>query len=122
MDTELDPEGNPIDGMTLALRELHTKAAKSSSYKPIKYTEKSHEKDVSEPMPDGEFKLSREAYLKLLEQCKGGDVTYVKLQSRHEVNKKQTNVIFFGANFDNEYPAKNLYKALNVAKPDVVMV
>ena len=31
-------------------------------------------------------------------------------------------MIFFGANFDNEFPAKNLYKALNVAKPDCVLV
>ena len=33
------------------------------------------------------------------------------------------NVIFFGANFDEDsMPVKNLYKALNVAKPDLVMV
>lgn len=41
-------------------------------------------------------------------------MTYVRL--------KDSNLIFFGANFTNEFPAKNLYKALNVAKPDSVLV
>lgn len=35
---------------------------------------------------------------------------------------RKTNVIFFGANFDDNFPSKNLYKALNVAKPDLVFV
>ena len=35
---------------------------------------------------------------------------------------RQTNVIFFGANFNETFPSKNLYKALNVSKPDLVMV
>lgn len=49
-------------------------------------------------------------------------MTYIKLKSKDKERTQQTNVIFFGANFDNEFPAKNLYKALNVAKPDCVMV
>ena len=73
-------------------------------------------------MPEGEFKLSKEVYKKLLKECESGDVTYVRLKSRDKETNHQTNVIFFGANFDNEFPAKNLYKALNVAKPDVVLV
>ena len=35
---------------------------------------------------------------------------------------RQTNVIFYGANYGDEFVSKNLYKALNVAKPDLVMV
>lgn len=73
-------------------------------------------------MPEGEFKLSKEVYKKLLNECKAGDVTYVRLKSKSEEASQRTNVIFFGANFDNEFPAKNLYKALNVAKPDCVLV
>ena len=35
---------------------------------------------------------------------------------------RQTNVILFGANYNDDFVSKNLYKALNVAKPDLVMV
>ena len=80
------------------------------------------ERQVAAPVPEGEFKLSKVMYQQLLKQCYGGDVTYVKLKSRDKDNERKTNIIFFGANFDNDYPAKNLYKALNVAKPDLVMV
>ena len=41
---------------------------------------------------------------------------------RENERGRKTNVIFFGANFNDEFPVKNLYKALNVAKPDMVMV
>lgn len=35
----------------------------------------------------------------------------------------QPAVIFFGADYqDEDFPAKNLYKALRVAKPDLVLV
>ena len=69
---------------------------------------------------EGDFKLTKSAYLQFLEQCKDGDLTYVRMRK----NKlgRQTNVIFFGANFNDNFPSKNLYKALNVAKPDLVMV
>lgn len=65
--------------------------------------------------------MSREIYKELLEKCEKGDVTYVRNQ-KNEVTGQQTNLIFFGANFDNEFPAKNLYKAMNVARPDLVLV
>jgi hypothetical protein len=46
-------------------------------------------------------------------------VTFVKLRQLDS----QPNVIFFGADFhDVDFPAKNLYKALRVAKPDLVLV
>lgn len=47
-------------------------------------------------------------------------MTYVRMRKNHL--GRQTNVIFFGANFNDSFPSKNLYKALNVAKPDLVMV
>lgn len=47
-------------------------------------------------------------------KCRNGDVSFVRSQN-------QKNIIFFGANYNN-LDAKNLYKALNVAKPDLVMV
>ena len=68
----------------------------------------------------GDFKLTRSAYLQFLKECRGGDLTYVRMRK----NKlgRQTNVVFFGANFNDEFPSKNLYKALNLSKPDLVMV
>ena len=31
-------------------------------------------------------------------------------------------MILFAANFDDEYPLKNLYKALNVVRPDALLL
>ena len=58
--------------------------------------------------------------MQLLEACQDGDLTYVRMRK----NKfgRQTNVIFYGANYGDDFVSKNLYKALNVAKPDLVMV
>jgi hypothetical protein len=46
-------------------------------------------------------------------------VTYLQLGKPDQ--DKQTNVILFGADY-KELPVKNLYKALNVAKPDLIMM
>jgi len=35
---------------------------------------------------------------------------------------QSSNVIFFGANYDESFPIKNLYKALNVIRPDALLV
>ena len=35
---------------------------------------------------------------------------------------QSSNVIFFGANYDESFPIKNLYKALNVVRPDALLV
>ena len=59
-------------------------------------------------------------YLQFLSECLHGDLTYLRM--RKNARGIQTNVIFFGANFGEAFPSKNLYKALNVAKPDLVMV
>ena len=39
-------------------------------------------------MPEGEFKLSREFYKMALNQCKKGDVTYVRLRNKNDENSK----------------------------------
>lgn len=47
-------------------------------------------------------------------------MSYVRLDS-NGVN--QANVILFGANMKaDEFPIKNIYKALNVIKPDALLV
>jgi len=61
--------------------------------------------------------MSRDQYKFLLEQCEEGDVTYVRMN-----NIQKTNVVFFGPNMSNEFPPKNIYKALNITKPDKVLV
>ena len=48
-----------------------------------------------------------------------GDVTYVQLDN--EELGWHANVIFIGADY-KEFEVKNLYKALNVIKPDVVLL
>jgi len=35
---------------------------------------------------------------------------------------QSTNVICFGANYNERFPMKNLYKALNVIRPDALLV
>ena len=59
---------------------------------------------------DNRFKMDRNTYKHLLNKCREGDATFVRLRG--------SNLIFFGANFAQDFPSKNLYKALNVAKPD----
>jgi hypothetical protein len=61
--------------------------------------------------------MSREQYKFLLSSCEEGDVTYVRMN-----NTQKTNVVFFGPNLSNNFPAKNIYKALNLTKPDKVLV
>ena len=69
---------------------------------------------------EGDFRLPRSIYLQFLEQCHDGDMTYVRMRKNRL--GRQTNVIFFGANYNENFPSKNLYKALNISKPDLVMV
>ena len=116
IDADLDSEDNQLSPFDAYRKEIWRRLIDDDE------VEDGQEMRVSAPMPEGEFKLSREFYKRLLKQCKNGDVTYVKLEKKDEMTQHQTNVIFFGANFDNEFPAKNLYKALNVARPDLVMV
>jgi len=49
-----------------------------------------------------------------LHKHKNGDVAYVRTQT-------DKSVVFFGADYEN-INIKNLYKAMTVAKPDVVLV
>ena len=58
--------------------------------------------------------MEREIYQNLLKQYRNGDVTYVQLEDR-------ANVIFMGADYSN-FELKNLYKSLNLIKPDLVML
>ena len=75
---------------------------------------------VSAPMPAGQFRITRDAYHKFLRDCRGGDMTYVRLVN--PIDNQSTNVILFGANFDDDFPLKNLYKALNVVRPDTLLL
>ena len=47
----------------------------------IEQKETGKEHQIGQPMPEGEFKLSKEVYKKLLQECKQGDVTYIRLKS-----------------------------------------
>ena len=75
---------------------------------------------VAAPMPEGQFRIERKVYQAFLEQCRNGDMTYLRL--KNPISEKESNVVFFGANFDEDFPIKNLYKALNVIKPDALLV
>ena len=68
-------------------------------------------------MPEGFFKIERKMYQSFLEKSKCGDMSYLRLQ-----NDDYSNVIFFGAKYDENFPIKNLYKALNLIKPDALLV
>ena len=72
-------------------------------------------------MPEGQFRIERKAYQRFLEECYLGDMSYLKLY-RKDSEQEFTNVVFFGANYLDSYPIKNLYKALNIFKPDALLV
>lgn len=56
-----------------------------------------------------------------MKECSQGDISYVRLlNSQNE--KDFTNVILFGANYNEYFPIKNIYKALNIIKPDALLV
>lgn len=48
-------------------------------------------------------------------------MSYLRLQNSEE-KEDFANVIFFGANYDDHFPIKNLYKALSSVKPDALLV
>ena len=73
-------------------------------------------------MPEGHFKIQRQAYKQFMQECQNGDLAYVRLTSKEHDQSQTSNVILFGANFDDEYPLKNLYKALNVVRPDALLL
>lgn len=75
--------------------------------------------EIAAPMPEGQFRMERDAYKAYLDECRQGNVTYLRLFNNQE---QAANVMFFGANFDSGFPLKNLYKALNVVKPDTILV
>jgi hypothetical protein len=50
-------------------------------------------------MPEGEFRIERKAYQVYMDECKNGDMSYLRLI--HPYNTQfSSNVIFFGANYD----------------------
>ena len=59
------------------------------------------------------FRLDRMTYLDYVHTSRAGEVTY----KRHN----ESNVIFVGANYNN-ISLKNIYKLLNSAKPDLVLI
>ena len=67
------------------------------------------------------FRLEREAYQSMLRQYREGDVTYVQIDQVYDSTQRASNVILVGADFE-EFKVKNLYKSLNVIKPDLVMM
>lgn len=95
-----------------AARELFAAAATGKELREIP-------KEIAAPMPEGQFRIDLSAYHHYLDECKHGNVTYTRLFNTQE---QAANVLFFGANFDSGFPLKNLYKALNVVKPDTILV
>lgn len=55
----------------------------------------------------------------MLSEYREGDVTYMQIEE--EEKGRAANVIFVGAEFEN-FEMKNLYKSLNLIKPDVVVM
>lgn len=54
-----------------------------------------------------------------MKECKQGDLSYVHLKQK---DGHSTNLVLFGATYEQYFPIKNLYKALNIFKPDAVIV
>ena len=48
-------------------------------------------------------------------------MSYLRLQNSEQTSDS-TNVVFFGANYEDHFPIKNLYKALTLFKPDALLV
>lgn len=66
-----------------------------------------------------DFRLDRDVYKRLLAEYREGDATYMQIEE--EEKGRAANVIFVGAEFEN-FEMKNLYKSLNLIKPDVVVM
>ena len=68
------------------------------------------------------FRLDREAYQKMLKLHKKGDVTYVQIEDQVTSERQRAaNAIFVGADYEN-FEVKNMYKSLNLVKPDVILL
>ncbi|CDW83262.1 UNKNOWN [Stylonychia lemnae] len=66
------------------------------------------------------FYLDRQTYKQLLEKYrKVNDVTYVHIDQPESF--RSSNVLFVGADFE-DFTLKNIYKSLNVFKPDLVLL
>jgi len=46
-------------------------------------------------------------------------MSYYRLENP---NQTSSNVVLFGANYNADFKLKNLYKALNLIKPDAVVI
>ena len=76
----------------------------------------------SEEVPlTNNFRLQRDAYQTLLRDYRKGDVTYVQLEGKVAGRERNANGIFIGADYEN-FEVKNLYKSLNLVKPDVIVL
>ena len=101
----LNENGELVDPLEEQIDELFNhltgRQTKGKTIKPMK-------------QPEGQFRLDREIYKTILAQCKDGDVSFVR-------SKHGKNIVFFGADYER-CSMKNMYKAMTVAKPDLVMV
>ncbi len=100
-----DEEGNPVNELERSIDTLHREL-----------TTVKQERKLIKPQVqiEGQFRLDREIYKSILNKHKNGDVAYVRTQT-------DKSVVFFGADYEN-INIKNLYKAMTVAKPDLVLV
>jgi len=135
------------DGFLDAMREVMEKYEldKGKGGQPDIWRKMGEDISVADAAKEGHFRIRRKIYQQYLEQCYYGDLTYIKLyrpesedeKERWEEAKKKvseeeaeyrskhdqfSNVILFGANYKSGYHLKNLYKALNVAKPDAIVL
>ena len=76
--------------------------------------------NVSAPAKEGHFRIERKAYQQILESCYGGNMSYLRVA--HPDHDSSANVVFFGANYNDYFPVKNLYKAMSIIKPDAIVV
>lgn len=67
------------------------------------------------------YRLDRDIYQKFLTQHKDGDVTYVQIDQQVKDKHRSSNVILMGADYEN-FEEKNIYKALNLVKPDAILL
>lgn len=58
----------------------------------------------------------------MLKLHKKGDVTYVQIEDQVTSERQRAaNAIFVGADYEN-FEVKNMYKSLNLVKPDVILL
>lgn len=85
MNREYDSDGQEMDPELVELKRFYQELSTGRGQTRNDIEKRRQiEYNLMEAQPEGQFKLPREVYLRLLDECKNGDVSYLRLEeSKH---------------------------------------